>query len=647
MYPPGWWQRRPYWATGVGPERPLPAEVSLEGPSLILDAGQVELYDFTMPSFDGTIHAIEPDGQGGYFFGGEFGTVTDAVAAHSRPRVAHIDKHGNVTGWTSQLSASFPAVYALRYVQEWNNVVMGGDGGSEGFVLVDLGLPDLPDPTFDQAMALFTNGPIYTMAVDSAAESVFFGGDFKEVLVPSDFRDSLGEWDLGTDTLTGFDPTPDDVVRSILFDGASGTLYVAGDFWTIGAASRPYLAAVSTVTGLATSWDPAADGGVLRIEWAPLPEHILAVGFFGSIGGETRPRLGEVSTSTGLATSFNADPALLPTPRTVAATADRVWVGGVDDMVVSTTRAGVAEFAYPSGTLTPVSVDFTSIFAVNAIAPAQVPGRVLAGGQFSGASGPRVESAGDNAVTFISNALRTREATYLQFDGINDYAYAPDAARADAGPLSLVLKANNVQGYVSTSRLASVLTPDDVPSNGDLGNMFVDVTGSTPNRIGAFQRSLAGATSFASGYTYASAGPMVVGVHADSRASEPGGVRAFWGRGGSELARSSAGTRVAGERTPSGLCVGTSVTLAGNPVASGYCPVQFIAVVLLNRLPTPAEVALYSDPSTQDARDVWDEADIRYYARASDVDGTIINPIIGTQPLNLFGGLSEADLVVL
>jgi hypothetical protein len=104
-------------------------------------------------------------------------------------------------------------------------------------------------------------------------------------------------------------------VRAIVVDGP--TIYVGGDFRTIGGALRNSVAALETKTGRATVWDAALGPGYAYIgdgnwDWPyvgalALQGHTLFIGgWFEQAGGAPRTVLAAVDSRTGRAESFDA-----------------------------------------------------------------------------------------------------------------------------------------------------------------------------------------------------------------------------------------------------------------------------------------------------------------------------------------------------
>jgi hypothetical protein len=106
--------------------------------------------------------------------------------------------------------------------------------------------------------------------------------------------------------LSGSVGTPSPSVNALALSGH--TLYVGGDFYSLGGQVRPCLAALDDSLGLATSWAPRADFPVRSLEITG--STLYAGGIFGAVG---------LLPCHGLAAlSIPSDPAISPPAFTLA-----------------------------------------------------------------------------------------------------------------------------------------------------------------------------------------------------------------------------------------------------------------------------------------------------------------------------------------
>ena len=129
---------------------------------------------------------------------------------------------------------------------------------------------------------------------------------------------SLDPWAPSVAIISAFEG-----VRSLALLGS--TLYVAGDFTSLGGQSRAGLGAVDAATGLATSWDPQPSGKVNAVAISATGT-VLAGGYFTAIGGQARNRLAELIATSGTATGWDPNPD--NEVDCILATAPAIYVGG-------------------------------------------------------------------------------------------------------------------------------------------------------------------------------------------------------------------------------------------------------------------------------------------------------------------------------
>lgn len=208
------------------------------------------------------LHALALSEDGVLYVGGEFSSVD----GQPRPNIAAFDiQTGTLTDWNPALSINSP-VYAI--LPAGDTVYLGVGGGllaadpvSAAFEVLDTGLSV-------QAMDLSDSGTI-----------MYLGGS------------GLRAYNLATrQPVPSWSPAPNGMVRALKVSGS--TVYVGGDFSTVGGQARPFLAALNAGTGAASGWNPAPNGlvGALHLEGT-----VLRVGgSFDSIGGQARRSYAEV-----------------------------------------------------------------------------------------------------------------------------------------------------------------------------------------------------------------------------------------------------------------------------------------------------------------------------------------------------------------
>ncbi len=189
-------------------------------------------------------------------------------------------------------------------------------------------------------------------------------------------------------------------VNAIVAVGDIG--YLGGEFTKMvapsggGSSSRNYLAAIDGTTGKLTSWNPKASGKVWAMELSADRQSVYVGGDFSSIGGKSVSKVAKVSLATGkLDTTFKPK-SVKGRVRALALDGDRLYVGGEFLSIAGVARPKLAALDAVTGALldwTPPPLgpgrylgntgiptpDYAAghVFAVDVIG-----GRVFAGGTF-------------------------------------------------------------------------------------------------------------------------------------------------------------------------------------------------------------------------------------------------------------------------
>ena len=154
------------------------------------------------PKVNGSVHAVEPDGQGGWFIGGEFTTV----GGRPRTNLAHVTAAGEVnTNWVAN--------------------TIGWD----------------------------TRGRVTHLATDG--DTLYAAGEFTHL--GGQPRLYIGALLSATGEVKPWAPQVNSNVLSLAVSPKA--VYLGGKFRYVGESNRNYLAAIDKVTGRATSWDGNAD----------------------------------------------------------------------------------------------------------------------------------------------------------------------------------------------------------------------------------------------------------------------------------------------------------------------------------------------------------------------------------------------------
>ena len=380
--------------------------------------------DMAWPKIDGSIETAIPDGEGGLYIAGQF----HRVGGLRREQLAHVDADGNVTSFSPSVVGTVRSL-----LLSGNTLYVGGGFGSingttrNKLAAIDVVsgelLPWNPDVSGIEVHDMALSGSLTLIA---GGQFVSVGGSPRANLAAIDRNTGVASaWNPGTDgPVRALEPTPgtstlyvggsfstlagsprDDLGTVSLATGAAGTfvasiagagstvydlalvsrtLYVAGDFTSVGGQSRSHLAAVDTIGSTPTAWAPNPSARVNSI--AASGSRVVAGGVFTSVGGGTpRNRLAAFDASSGLPTSWNPD--ANGTVVTVAVTGAKIFAGGDLNSVGGVQRSRLAAIDTSTGMPTAFNPP-TLNGGVHALA---VEGStVYAGGTFTGFSANRL-----------------------------------------------------------------------------------------------------------------------------------------------------------------------------------------------------------------------------------------------------------------
>ncbi|HEY2747166.1 MAG TPA: hypothetical protein VGL86_21230 [Polyangia bacterium] len=185
------------------------------------------------------------------------------------------------------------------------------------------------DPTFAPAPNNFS-----ITALALSGTTLYVAGDF--TTIGGQTRSRFAALDAGTGSALAFNSPADGPIDAIVVSGS--TVYVGGGFANVGGAARNDIAAVDATSGAATSWNPNANNGVNAI--AVSGSTVYAAGSFTTIGGQTRNRIAALDASTGAATSW--DPNANNPVVALAVSGATVYAGGNFTTIGGQTRQSVA-----------------------------------------------------------------------------------------------------------------------------------------------------------------------------------------------------------------------------------------------------------------------------------------------------------------
>lgn len=264
---------------------------------------------------------------GFFYLGGTFTTVNGS----SFPRLAKITLTQNqpVATWAPQLDA---AVRALAVSTNGASLYIGGDFTQIGAIargrLAALSIASgAVIPTWNANGEGDANGSIRALALAPDGRTLYIGGDF--TTVGGVARNHIASVNTTTGAVLPWDPGADGSVRALVLSSDGATLYAGGEFSVIGGQPRPGLAALQTVNGKASGWDPGpVDGTVRALTLAGAT--LYAGGDFGQIGGAARNRLAALDTGIdgGMALAWNPDVDGPVHALTLSSDGARLYAGG-------------------------------------------------------------------------------------------------------------------------------------------------------------------------------------------------------------------------------------------------------------------------------------------------------------------------------
>ena len=132
----------------------------------------------------------------------------------------------------------------------------------------------------------------------------------------------LGRLDPSTGAESAWSASPNGTVSAVVV--RDNTLYVGGDFSSIGGAARTRLAALDATTGLALTWAPAANRHVHTL--AATEALVYVGGTFTQVDGITRRGIAAIDRSSGTVTEWEAPG--VSSAYAIAADATHVYVCG-------------------------------------------------------------------------------------------------------------------------------------------------------------------------------------------------------------------------------------------------------------------------------------------------------------------------------
>ncbi len=415
----------------------------VSGPAVAIDLGTA-VAQTPYPKVAGRVNAVEPDGSGGWYVGGQF----TAVQGQRRINVAHIDAAGQVTSWNPRVDGevldiafSGGVVYVVGLFitvgTMWGEDVVQRYGAAAINAATGLATHWNPDPDAVPTQVevgggkVYLAGPFTTIYWDTSREPRAGLAEFTEVVPGNSSTGALTGLFAGSNpslttvsaleladgklfyaatytlgnylhiydlTAGSFFPdsvTLDGPVYDIALNQAIGTFFVGGSFASVAGYPRVNLAALDLATGaVVPSWNVAADSTVRTLALAA--NGLLVGGDFFTLGGTSRRGLGLVDpvspTVLGLDLGCGGNVHAVE----VDGASGRAYAGGDFTIINGVPRSNLAAMDETSGALLAWSP--TTNGTVEALMASG--STVYVGGQFSSVNGTtRYRAAGLDALT--------------------------------------------------------------------------------------------------------------------------------------------------------------------------------------------------------------------------------------------------------
>jgi hypothetical protein len=326
------------------------------------------------------------------------------------------------------------------------------------------------------------NGAVRAIAEDTLTGTVYLGGDFTTIGPPQVVKYSAA-LSVASGTPAFGQALPDERVRCSVPDG-SGGIYIGGGFLHLNGASRSHVAHLNA-DGTLDAWAPSVDGEVDAM--ALKGDTLVIAGDFDMVNGSNRHDLALVHRTTGALMSldvlFQGDEPSLTCAMIVG---NRLIVGGFFTAVYSTTRNNIAALDLTTGALLPWDPNID-----NGVYSLALDGNLLyVGGVFASAgAAARNRLAAVDVVTGLATAWNPGANSTVS-------ALAVSAGQVYIGGSFTTCggSTRNHLAQVSTAGVLSSWAPDvNNPvyamlvqaSTVYIGGGFTAVNGSTRNRLAA------------------------------------------------------------------------------------------------------------------------------------------------------------------
>ena len=163
-----------------------------------------------------------------------------------------------------------------------------------------------------------------SVSLNSTASTVYVGGVFTRA--GSEQRMRGAAFNASTGTVTGWDPSAEDVVNAVAFSGSK--VFVGGAFSMLNGLPRNNAAAIRADGSVDPNWNPDSNNIVYALAASDDGSTIFLGGSFTAVGASARSRLAAVDATAGGALPAWTTGASNNTVRALATSGGRLYVGG-------------------------------------------------------------------------------------------------------------------------------------------------------------------------------------------------------------------------------------------------------------------------------------------------------------------------------
>ena len=325
---------------------------------------------------EGAVLTSTSDGQSGWYIGGTFSKVGN----FARNKIAHIFENGNVDpSWDPNIAGE--SVNSLFLDSTKNILFVGGQFTSVGTVE----RKNLAAINTNSGQATFWNpnvsgdsgdfkASVNTLIMDKNASNVtyndiiYVGGRFTSV--GGQPRNNIAAIDTGTaGALSSWNPNisgneASSSVKAMVLRFPYKTIYVGGQFTSVGGQPRDNIAAIDTGSGMALFQNLEVDGPVYALasdvecssattnQCTSYRNLVYVGGAFSSIGGQEIHNIAAIDANTSKVVSWNIGADRDVQTLSLNLAKNRIYAGGEFDYIKTKIRRKIAAFNTHTGELT-------------------------------------------------------------------------------------------------------------------------------------------------------------------------------------------------------------------------------------------------------------------------------------------------------